>query len=82
MDKKPETVAESSPGDGIRSLKTSRAFRIVNFELYTKPNAVIMGIGLIGLAGSLIYITYMRHKYESLGYYSAIQFKKMEKNNF
>lgn len=25
------------PGDGIRSMKTSRVFRVVNFELYAKP---------------------------------------------
>lgn len=28
---------EPSPGDGLRSLKTSNVFRIVNFELYAKP---------------------------------------------
>lgn len=28
---------QSSPGDGIRSLKTSNVFRLLNFELYTKP---------------------------------------------
>jgi len=28
---------QTAPGDGIRSLKTSRVFRIINFELYSKP---------------------------------------------
>lgn len=37
MSDKPKTRMESSPGDGIRSLPTSRLFRVVNFELYTKP---------------------------------------------
>lgn len=55
MDKKPETVAESSPGDGIRSLKTSRAFRIVNFELYTKPVRLHSHTFNITLFGSLYY---------------------------
>lgn len=31
---------EPAPGDGIRSLKTSKIFRVVNFELYTKPVSV------------------------------------------
>ncbi|XP_034254825.1 small integral membrane protein 8 [Thrips palmi] len=67
--KKPQ---EATPGDGIRSLKTSNVFRVVNFELYAKPNAVIMGLGLVAMAGSLAYIAYMRHKYEGMGYYSAV----------
>lgn len=25
------------PGEGLRSLKTSNAFRVLNFELYAKP---------------------------------------------
>jgi hypothetical protein len=27
----------ATPGDGIRTLKTSGVFRAVNFELYAKP---------------------------------------------
>ncbi|XP_066260505.1 small integral membrane protein 8 [Euwallacea similis] len=64
---------EAAPGDGIRSLRTSNVFRLVNFELYTKPNIVIMGLGLVALGGCLGYIAYMRQKYEDLGYYGAIK---------
>lgn len=32
-----------------------------------------MVLGVLGLGGSLGYIAYMRHKYESLGYYVAVQ---------
>ncbi|KAF7287156.1 small integral membrane protein 8 [Rhynchophorus ferrugineus] len=67
------TNKEVKPGDGIRSLRTSNLFRAVNFELYAKPNMVIMGLGLTALAGCLGYIAYMRHKYESLGYYGALK---------
>lgn len=28
---------KTTPGDGIRSLRTSRIFRVINFELYSKP---------------------------------------------
>ncbi|XP_023017038.1 small integral membrane protein 8 [Leptinotarsa decemlineata] len=62
-----------SPGDGLRSVRTTTLFRAVNFELYAKPNAVIMGIGLIAIAGCTGYIAYMRSKYEGQGYYGAIQ---------
>ncbi|XP_022904703.1 small integral membrane protein 8 [Onthophagus taurus] len=68
MSKKPE----SKPGDGIRSLQTSKLFRTLNFELYMKPNAVIMGLGLACMGGALAYIAYMRYQWESMGYYSAV----------
>lgn len=29
-----------SPGEGIRSLKTSKIFKAANFELYVKPVSV------------------------------------------
>ena len=32
-----------------------------------------MGIGLAAFAGVLGYITYMRSKYEDMGYYAALQ---------
>lgn len=31
-------VKKSNPGDGIRSLRSSYAFRAINFELYAKPS--------------------------------------------
>ncbi|KAI8429789.1 hypothetical protein MSG28_000325 [Choristoneura fumiferana] len=60
------------PGEGIRSMRSTTAFRVVNFELYAKPNIVIMSIGLTCFGITLGYIAYMRQKYESLGYYAAI----------
>ncbi|XP_052564393.1 LOW QUALITY PROTEIN: small integral membrane protein 8, partial [Culex pipiens pallens] len=42
-------------------------------ELYAKPNAIIMGIGLVAIGVTFGYIAYMRSKYEGLGYYTAIQ---------
>ncbi|XP_054263907.1 small integral membrane protein 8-like [Macrosteles quadrilineatus] len=66
------TEKEAKPGDGIKSLKTSSVFRVVNFELYATPNRVVMGLGLLALAGCVSYIGYMRHKYAGMGYYPAI----------
>ncbi|XP_055702582.1 small integral membrane protein 8 [Phlebotomus papatasi] len=65
--------AEPAPGDGLRSLRTTGVFRAVNFELYAKPNAVIMAIGVVCILGATGYIAYMRSKYEGMGYYSAVQ---------
>ncbi|XP_001653136.2 small integral membrane protein 8 [Aedes aegypti] len=67
------TVSSSAPGDGIRSMRSTNVFRAINFELYAKPNAIVMGIGLVAIGITFGYIAYMRSKYEGLGYYSAIQ---------
>ncbi|KAJ3654136.1 hypothetical protein Zmor_013347 [Zophobas morio] len=71
MSDKKEPAA--APGDGLRSVRTTTLFKAVNFELYVKPNLVIMGLGITAFCGCLAYITYMRNKYESQGYYSAVQ---------
>ncbi|XP_075163749.1 small integral membrane protein 8 [Haematobia irritans] len=68
---KPTT--EHGDGSGIRQIRTTNVFRVLNFELYTKPNKIIMGIGLAAITGVFGYIAYMRMKYESLGYYAAVQ---------
>jgi len=62
----------STPGDGIKSLKTSRVFRIINFELYSKPNKIIMALGLVSVSFTFGYLVYMRHQYEKMGYYPAV----------
>ncbi|XP_026484319.1 small integral membrane protein 8 [Vanessa tameamea] len=72
MSENSKSNSNEKPGDGIRSMRSSTAFRVVNFELYAKPNIVIMSIGLTCFGLALGYIAYMRHKYESMGYYSAI----------
>ncbi|XP_020712464.1 small integral membrane protein 8 [Athalia rosae] len=61
------------PGDGLRSLRSTMLFRAVNYELYVKPNAVIMALGVVAMTGCAGYIYYMRSKYEGMGYYSAIE---------
>ncbi|XP_037041210.1 small integral membrane protein 8 [Bradysia coprophila] len=73
-DKQPEKPEHKyQPGEGIRSMRTTGVFRVVNYELYAKPNIVIMTLGLIGFGSVLAYIGYMRSKYESQGYYAALQ---------
>ncbi|KXJ75845.1 small integral membrane protein 8 [Aedes albopictus] len=68
-----QATSSAAPGDGIRSMRSTNVFRAINFELYAKPNAIVMGIGLVAIGITFGYIAYMRSKYEGLGYYSAIQ---------
>ncbi|XP_046422976.1 small integral membrane protein 8 [Neodiprion pinetum] len=63
----------AKPGDGLRSLRSTMLFRAINYELYVKPNAVIMALGVLAMTGCAGYILYMRSKYEGMGYYSAIE---------
>ncbi|XP_075213989.1 small integral membrane protein 8 [Lycorma delicatula] len=65
-------MKKSKPGDGIKSLRTSTAFRVLNFELYSTPNKMIMAAGLLTMGLCSGYIFYMRKKYEGMGYYSAV----------
>lgn len=55
---KPE--ASNEPGAGIRGMKTSNAFRIINFELYAKPNKRVMGLGGFVFMAACGYILYLR----------------------
>ncbi|KAI9558557.1 hypothetical protein GHT06_015345 [Daphnia sinensis] len=75
MDKKntTSTTAPRVAGDGLRSVKTTGVFRALNFELYVKPNKIIMILGLVAIAGCAGYITYMKTKYENMGYYVAVR---------
>lgn len=36
----PKEPIKAAPGDGIRSMKATYAFRAINFELYAKPSWV------------------------------------------
>lgn len=33
---------KAAPGDGIRSMKATYAFRAINFELYAKPSKTLI----------------------------------------
>ncbi|XP_060066700.1 small integral membrane protein 8-like [Ylistrum balloti] len=50
------------PGSGIRSTKTTSAFRVVNFELYAKPNTFTMALGATLFLSAFGYILYMRNR--------------------
>lgn len=40
---------------------------------YIYQNAIVMAIGVIAMSGCLGYIFYMRSKYDSMGYYAAVE---------
>ncbi|PIK48091.1 putative small integral membrane protein 8 isoform X2 [Apostichopus japonicus] len=54
-----KTVNPSTHETGLRGARTTTLFRAVNFELFVKPNKVVMAFGLIALTGSVAYIAYM-----------------------
>ncbi|CAD1479074.1 unnamed protein product [Heterotrigona itama] len=69
MNKKDRKV---EPGDGLRSLKSTMLFRAVNYELYIRPNKMVMMFGAIAIFSCVGYIIYMRYNSNNAKYYSAI----------
>lgn len=63
---------EAAPGDGLRSLKSTMLFRAVNYELYVKPNKMIMIFGAVTMLGCIGYIVYMRQNSDDTKYYTAV----------
>ncbi|KRF84594.1 uncharacterized protein Dvir_GJ26825 [Drosophila virilis] len=59
-----------SPLGGIGS---TNILKFINAELNTPQNKVLLGLGVVAGAGAFGYITYVRHKYERLGYYMALR---------
>lgn len=62
---------DTTPGDGLRSLRSTALFRAVNFELYVKPNKTVMLLGLLTMLGCSGYMFYMnigekRNDYQTL----------------
>ncbi|XP_072759071.1 small integral membrane protein 8 [Anoplolepis gracilipes] len=53
---------ETTPGDGLRSLRSTSLFRAINFELYVKPNKTVMILGIGAMLGCSGYIFYMNSK--------------------
>ncbi|XP_047741722.1 small integral membrane protein 8-like isoform X2 [Hyalella azteca] len=46
--------------DGIRSIRTTNVFQIINFELYVKPNLMVMAFGVCSITLSAAYLLYLR----------------------
>ncbi|KAM0730670.1 Small integral membrane protein 8 [Formica fusca] len=54
-----KNARETTPGDGLRSLRSTSLFRAINFELYVKPNKTVMILGIVAMLGCSGYIFYM-----------------------
>jgi hypothetical protein len=65
---RPEKPVErpQQPGDGIRGMNTTTLFRITNFELYAKPNKVVMTAGLVAITGCVAYLYYMNLQHKKI----------------
>ncbi|XP_023226674.1 small integral membrane protein 8-like [Centruroides sculpturatus] len=57
--------------DGLRYGNTT-LFRITNFELFVKPNKVVMAAGLVAISCCLGYIAYMRASIQKDNMYVAV----------
>jgi len=74
--KKPEPPKPApATGDGIRSLETSGVFRTLNFELYARPNKIVMAFGLVAITGCLGYLAWMKSQHQDQGLYTAMDDK-------
>ncbi|XP_077992550.1 small integral membrane protein 8-like [Glandiceps talaboti] len=58
-DSKRPAANQHQPGDGFRGVRTTSLFRAVNFELFVKPNKVVMAFGLTVMTGIVVYFGYM-----------------------
>lgn len=68
-----EKSKEPTPGDGIRSLRSTMLFRAVNYELYVKPNKGIMLFGVLAMLTCSGYLLYMRSKHDGTSYYESVE---------
>ena len=57
----PVPPSTSRPSDGIRSLKTSNPFRILNYELYARPNKYMMFFGVVAFSSCIFYLAKMNY---------------------
>lgn len=47
---------------GISKLEATSLFRYTNFELFTRPNALVMALGVACFTGALSYIAYLNYQ--------------------
>ncbi|XP_045191072.1 small integral membrane protein 8-like [Mercenaria mercenaria] len=59
---------------GLRGVKTTNIFRMVNFELFAKPNKRVMGLGGFAFLAACGYILYIRltDEYKDVPTYTTI----------
>ncbi|XP_014469566.1 PREDICTED: small integral membrane protein 8 [Dinoponera quadriceps] len=68
-----KNTRETTPGDGLRSLRSTLLFRAVNYELYVKPNKVIMIFGVIAMLGCSGYMFYMNRNHKRDDYQAIVK---------
>jgi len=72
-DQKPTaSPADEYSSPGLRNVRTTSLFRVVNFELFVKPNKYVMGLGLTAITGCVAYLLYMRSQVDDKKVYTAI----------
>ncbi|KAL4219908.1 protein of unknown function (DUF4500) [Mactra antiquata] len=58
--KKAEAPKAEMNEPGLRNVKTTNAFKIINFELFAKPNKKVMSLGTAVFLAACGYILYIR----------------------
>ncbi|CAH1257758.1 SMIM8 [Branchiostoma lanceolatum] len=61
--KPPSSTGARSPG--FRHVQTTTLFRVVNPELFMRPNKVVMAFGLVTITGCIAYIAYLNASKEN-----------------
>ncbi|RDD43529.1 Small integral membrane protein 8 [Trichoplax sp. H2] len=66
------------PNDGLRKIRTTTAFRIVNPELFIRPNKYVMTFGAIAITGCILFLALMRasHQGNARGEYADTTIKR------
>ncbi|XP_011644253.1 small integral membrane protein 8 [Pogonomyrmex barbatus] len=68
-----KNTRKTTPGDGLRSLRSTTLFRVINFELYTKPNKAVMIFGIVAMLGCSGYIFYMNSDQKRNNYHAVVK---------
>jgi len=55
---KATTTTETTKSTTDHRVQSTSLFRALNFELFVKPNVVVMGIGIVSVTACVAYIAY------------------------
>ncbi|XP_078669238.1 small integral membrane protein 8-like isoform X3 [Branchiostoma floridae x Branchiostoma belcheri] len=60
---KPPSAGSRTPG--LSHVQTTTLFRVVNPELFMRPNKIVMAFGLVTITGCIAYIAYLNASQEN-----------------
>ncbi|GAB6023324.1 hypothetical protein CHUAL_008127, partial [Chamberlinius hualienensis] len=69
-DRKPVEKEYRSPG--LRNAQTTNLFRVMNFELFVKPNKYVMAMGITAISLCVGYLAYLNVQKDNKAVYEGI----------